>query len=97
VARRGAESEKGERDGPGRSWRLCSMERCVTSDLGALLQFKEIVGGGEIETNTGREKREKAYLVSNTSKKDLESYVLVIVVQRSAERFLKGTEEARQA
>jgi hypothetical protein len=31
VARRGAESEKGERDGPGRSWRLCSMERVCAS------------------------------------------------------------------
>jgi hypothetical protein len=73
------------------------MERCATSDLGALLQFEEIVEGGEVETNMGREKREKAYLVSNTMKKDLESYVLAVVVQRSAERFLKGTEEARQA
>jgi hypothetical protein len=97
MARRGAKSEKGGREGPRRSWRLCSMERCATSDLGALLRFDEIVEGGEVETSMGTEKREKAYLVSNMSKKDLESYVLAVVVQRSAERFLKGIEEARQA
>jgi hypothetical protein len=62
------------------------MERCTTSDLGALLQFDEIVEGGEVETNMGREKREKAYLVSNMTKKDLKSHVLTVMAQRGIER-----------
>jgi hypothetical protein len=38
MAWRGIESEKGECEGLGMSWRLCSVERRMTFDLGALLQ-----------------------------------------------------------